>query len=221
MRYIGLVGSLSLTAFLFVSAQNPSQRRGDVPVMHVEKFKLPNGLEVLFSEDHRPPVVGVNIWYHVGPENEEAGRTGFAHLFEHMMFQGSKHVPGDSHFELLQRAGATNVNGTTSFDRTNYYETVPSNQLDLALLLESDRMGYLLDELDQTKLTNQQDVVRNERRQSYENRPYGIVYEGLYHQLFPPQHPYYADVIGSHADIQAARLEDVRNFFWWGYVPNK
>src|SRR5213593_3534940 len=131
----------------------------DVPELKFEKYKLKNGLEVISLEDHRLPLVAVNLWYHVGPANERPGRTGFAHLFEHMMFQGSKHVHGDSHFKLLEGAGASDYNGTTDFDRTNYFETLPSNQLDLALWLESDRMGYLLDVLDQTNLANQQDVV--------------------------------------------------------------
>jgi zinc protease len=200
--------------------QPGSAASGDVPQLKFEKFALANGLEVILSEDHRLPLVAVNLWYHVGPANEEPGRTGFAHLFEHMMFQGSKHVPGDGHFRLLEGAGASDLNGTTDFDRTNYFETVPSNQLELALWLESDRMGYLLETVDQAKLSNQQDVVRNERRQSFENRPYGIVEEALYHQLFPPSHPYYASVIGSHADIQAAELEDVKNFFRLYYAPN-
>ncbi len=154
----------------------------DTPSLPFEKYALANGLEVILSEDHRLPLVAVDLWYHVGPANEAAGRTGFAHLFEHMMFQGSKHVPGDSHFKLLEAAGGTNLNGTTDFDRTNYFETLPSNQLELGLWLESDRMGYLLDELDQAKLSNQQDVVRNERRQSVENEPYGIVDEAVYHE---------------------------------------
>jgi zinc protease len=200
--------------------QSNSAASGDVPQLKFEKFTLANGLEVILSEDHRLPLVAVNLWYHVGPANEEPGRTGFAHLFEHMMFQGSKHVPGDGHFRLLEGAGASDLNGTTGFDRTNYFETVPSNQLELALWLESDRMGYLLETVDQAKLSNQQDVVRNERRQSFENRPYGIVEEALYHQLFPSNHPYYASVIGSHADIQAAKLEDVKNFFRLYYAPN-
>lgn len=192
----------------------------DIPKIDFEKYTLPNGLEVILSEDRRLPMVAVNLWYHVGPANEEPGRTGFAHLFEHMMFQGSKHVPGDSHFRLLEGAGASNMNGTTDFDRTNYFETLPSNQLELGLWLESDRMGYLLDMVDQKNLSNQQDVVRNERRQSVENQPYGIVEEALYHQLFPKTHPYYASVIGSHADIQAAKLEDVKSFFKLYYAPN-
>lgn len=192
----------------------------DIPTIDFEKYVLPNGFEVILSEDHRLPLVAVNLWYHVGPANEDPGRTGFAHLFEHMMFQGSKHVPGDTHFKSLEGAGASSLNGTTDFDRTNYFETVPSNQLELALWLESDRMGYLLDKVDQANLSNQQDVVRNERRQSVENRPYGIVEEALFHQLFPKGHPYYASIIGSHEDIQAAKLEDVKNFFKQYYAPN-
>jgi zinc protease len=191
-----------------------------VPELKFEKYKLENGLEVILSEDHRLPLVAVNLWYHVGPANEVPGRTGFAHLFEHMMFEGSKHVTGNSHFRLLEAAGASDINGTTWFDRTNYFETLPANQLELALWLESDRMGYLPDQLDQANLSNQQDVVRNERRQSVENAPYGIVDEAMFHLLFPKEHPYYADVIGSHADIQAAKLEDVRNFFKLYYAPN-
>ena len=192
----------------------------EVPQLKFEKYKLENGLEVILSEDHRLPMVAVNLWYHVGPANELPGRTGFAHLFEHMMFEGSRHVPGSSHFHQLEAAGASDINGTTDFDRTNYFETLPANQLELALWLESDRMGYLPDKLDQANLSNQQDVVRNERRQSLENAPYGIVEEGMMHQLFPKEHPYYADVIGSHQDIQSAKLEDVRNFFKLYYAPN-
>ena len=190
------------------------------PTIKFEKYTLPNGLVVILSEDHRLPLVSTNIWYHVGPANEVPGRTGFAHLFEHMMFEGSKHVPGNSHIRYMEAAGASDLNGTTDFDRTNYFETLPSNQLELALWLESDRMGYLPDKLDQASLTNQQDVVRNERRQSIENSPYGIVEEAVYHLLFPKSHPYHADVMGSHADIQAAKLEDVRNFFKLYYAPN-
>src|SRR5437588_6642419 len=192
----------------------------EVPQLKFEKYKLENGLEVILSEDHRLPLVAVNLWYHVGPANELPGRTGFAHLFEHMMFEGSRHVPGNAHFHFLEAAGASDINGTTDFDRTNYYETLPSNQLALALWLESDRMGYLPDKLDQANLSNQQDVVRNERRQSVENAPYGIVEEGIFHLLYPKGHPYYADVMGSHEDIQSAKLEDIRNFFKLYYAPN-
>src|SRR5229473_4698338 len=192
----------------------------EVPQLKFEKYKLENGLEVILSEDHRLPMVAVNLWYHVGPANEVAGRTGFAHLFEHMMFEGSRHVPGSAHFHFLEAAGASDINGTTDFDRTNYFETLPSNQLELALWLESDRMGYLLGTLDREKLANQRDVVRNERRQSVENTPYGLVEEQLFHQLFAKDHPYYADVIGSHRDVEAARLNDVREFFRQYYTPN-
>jgi len=198
-------------------AQNPARK---LPTIPFEKYKLENGLEVILSEDHTLPLVSVNIWYHVGPANEKAGRTGFAHLFEHMMFEGSQHVGGKMHFSYLEGAGATDINGTTNFDRTNYYETVPSNQLELALWLESDRMGYLVGTLDIEKLANQRDVVRNERRQGTENSPYGLVEEGLFHELFPTGHPYYPAVIGSHADVEAAKLEDVRDFFRQYYTPN-
>jgi zinc protease len=190
-----------------------------VPELKYEKFTMPNGLVVLLHEDHRLPLVAVDLWYHVGPLNERAGRTGFAHLFEHMMFEGSEHVGEKAHFKYLEGAGATNINGTTDFDRTNYFETVPSNQLELALWLESDRMGFLLEGLDRVKLTNQRDVVRNERRQG-EGTPYNLGDEQLYHMLFPQQHPYYASVIGSHADIEAARINDIRDFHQHFYTPN-
>jgi zinc protease len=202
------------------SQPDPSAAAAAPLKIDFEKFALPNGLDVILSEDHRLPLVAVNIWYHVGPANEEAGRTGFAHLFEHMMFQGSKHVPANAHFKTIEAVGGSDFNGTTDFDRTNYFETMPADHLETALWLESDRMGYLLDDLDQRKLWTQQGVVRNERRQSVENQPYGIVEEELYHQLFPKGHPYYASVIGSHADIQAAKLEDVKAFFKQFYAPN-
>ncbi len=208
-----------VAGFEATSLEAQAPRSSDVPNIAFEKYTLPNGLEVILSEDHRLPLVAVNVWYHVGPANEEPGRTGFAHLFEHMMFNGSKHVPGDSHFKMVEGAGGSDVNGTTGTDRTNYFQTLPANQLELGLWLESDRMGYLLDSLGQAELSNQQDVVRNERRQSYENRPYGIVDEELNHLLFPKGHPYYASIIGSHADIQAAQLDDVRTFFTKYYAP--
>jgi zinc protease len=211
-----------LAGFCFaILAATSGAAQQDVPVPRIafEKFRLPNGLEVILVEDKRLPLVAVNLWYHVGPAQEKPGQTGFAHLFEHMMFQGSKHAPEDAHLQMLEGAGATDLNGTTDFDRTNYFETVPSNQLELALWLESDRMGFLLETLDQAKLSNQQDVVRNERRQSVENRPYGLVDEGLYHTLFPKGHPYYASVIGSHADIESIKLGDVTEFFKRYYSP--
>jgi zinc protease len=208
----GYSGSMALAA-------EPAQSSVHAPTISYQSYKLSNGLEVLLHEDHKLPIVAVDIWYHVGPVKEREGRTGFAHLFEHMMFEGSKHVGEKAHFKHLEQAGATDVNGTTDFDRTNYFETVPANQLETALWLESDRMGFLLDTLDRAKLTNQRDVVRNEKRQG-EGRPYGIVDEEVFHELFPKTHPYYADVIGSHADVEAARLNDVREFFTQYYAPN-
>ena len=206
----------------FAQSRKPSTSAASAqsaPSLNFEKYKLKNGLEVILLEDHRLPLVAVNLWYHVGPANERAGRTGFAHLFEHMMFQGSKHVGDDAHIQMLEGAGASDINGTTDFDRTNYFETLPSNQLELALWLESDRMGFLLDKLDARALENQRDVVRNERREG-ENTPYGLVEEAMWQTLFPKNHPYYAWVIGSHADIEAARLDDVREFFKLYYSPN-
>jgi zinc protease len=214
---------LCLLAALPLALSQPAQSAAAgaaAPKVDYESYRLPNGLTVILSEDKRLPLVSVNLWYHVGPANEKPGRTGFAHLFEHMMFQGSKNVPEDQHFAILEGAGATQINGTTDLDRTNYFETLPSNQLELALWIESDRMGSLLEKLDQTKLSNQQDVVRNERRQSTENQPYGLVEEALFHTLYPKGHPYYGSVIGSHADIEAVRLGDVREFFREFYTPN-
>jgi zinc protease len=212
---------LSIAAVGQAAAPAPARRNWNpLPQIKYEKYTLKNGLDVILHEDHRLPLVAVNIWYHVGPANERPGRTGFAHLFEHMMFEGSQHVGPKAHFRYLEGAGASDINGTTEFDRTNYFETLPSNQLELALWLESDRMGYLLGTLAREKLANQRDVVRNERRESVENAPYGLVEEALYHQLFPKEHPYYADVIGSHQDIEAARLDDVREFFRQYYSPN-
>jgi zinc protease len=224
----GWKGSIFAVVLLALAAaatvldrQNAADRPAPaIPRLTFEKYTLPNGLDVILSGDKRLPIVSVNLWYHVGPANEEAGRTGFAHLFEHMMFQGSKHVPPDTHFRFLEAAGASEINGTTDFDRTNYFETLPSNQLELALWLESDRMGYLLDNIDIRELANQQDVVRNERRQSVENAPYGIAEEAVTQLLYPAGHPYYANVMGSHADIQAAKLEDVKRFFKQYYAPN-
>ena len=189
--------------------------------MHIpiERYTLPNGLRVVLSEDHANPVVAVNLWYNVGSRNERPGRTGLAHLFEHMMFQGSEHVPDTQHVAHVERAGGA-VNGSTWLDRTNYYETVPSHQLELALWLESDRMGFLLPALTQEKLDNQRDVVKNERRQRVENAPYGDWDERLQALVFPPDHPYHHSVIGSMEDLDAASLDDVRDFFRTYYAPN-
>jgi zinc protease len=211
---------LFLLFFSFAAATTPAQAAVTAPDIKFEKYALKNGLEVILSENHRLPLVSVDLWYHVGPANERAGRTGFAHLFEHMMFEGSQHVGPKMHDRYLEGAGASDINGTTDFDRTNYFETLPSNQLELAVWLESDRMGYLLGKLDAERLANQRDVVRNERRQSVENTPYGLVEESLYHRLFPKTHPYFADVIGSHRDIEAAQIDDIREFFRQYYTPN-
>ncbi|MEP6653089.1 MAG: pitrilysin family protein [Myxococcales bacterium] len=191
------------------------------PELPFEKYTLPNGLEVILHEDHRVPQVAVDVWYKVGSKDEQPGRTGFAHLFEHVMFQGSKHVGEDKHFALLQKAGVSNANGSTSEDRTNYFEVLPANQLELALWLESDRMGFLLDRPGlQETFDGQRDVVKNERRQRVENRPMGIVNKITIEALFPPNHPYHHEVIGSMEDLTVASLDDVRNFFNRWYVPN-
>jgi zinc protease len=181
------------------------------------KHTLPNGLDVLLHEDRACPIVAVNLWYHVGSKNEVPGRTGFAHLFEHLMFEGSKHHD-KGYFQPLQGAGAS-LNGSTNADRTNYWEVVPSNALELALWMESDRMGYLLPALTEAKFSNQRDVVLNERRQNYENRPYGLAPMAMLAALFPPDHPYHWTTIGEIADLNAAKLDDVRAFFSTYYHP--
>jgi predicted Zn-dependent peptidase len=189
------------------------------PVIQFEKYQLPNGLEVILAPDPSVPLVAVHLWYHVGAGYEVPGRSGFAHLFEHMMFQGSKHVGEDRHFEVLKNIGAENVNGSTNNDRTNYYEVVPSNQLETALWLESDRMGWLLDLLNKSSLDNQIDVVRNERRQRYDNVPYGKARFAQAEALYPEGHPYRYQVIGKHEDLAHASLDDVKGFFKTWYVP--
>jgi predicted Zn-dependent peptidase len=191
----------------------------DDPKLDVEKYNLPNGLEVILAPDQSMPLVAVNVWYHVGSGDEVPGRSGFAHLFEHMMFQGSKNTGADAHFKILRQIGASNVNGTTTTDRTNYFEVVPSNQLETALWLESDRMGHLLDVLDKKELENQIDVVRNERRQNYDNRPYAKSTFALYEALYPEGHPYRHMTIGKHEDLVAASVDDVKSFFRTWYVP--
>jgi len=185
----------------------------------VETFRLDNGLFVTLSEDHTAPIVAVNLWYHVGSANEKAGRTGFAHLFEHMLFQGSAHVASNEHFELIQRAGGT-LNGSTWLERTNYFETVPSNELALALWLEADRMGDLLPAMTQEKLDTQRDVVKNERRWSVDNQPYGTMLEKLQELVFPRSHPFEHSLIGSMEDLSAASLDDIAQFFVTYYTPD-
>lgn len=185
----------------------------------IETFHLDNGLSVTLSEDHTAPIVAVNLWYHVGSANERPGRTGFAHLFEHMLFQGSAHVGSNEHFELIQRAGGT-LNGSTWLERTNYFETVPSNELALALWLEADRMGELLPAMTQEKLDTQRDVVKNERRWSVDNQPYGTMLEKLQELVFPPAHPFRHSLIGSMEDLSKASLDDVAQFFATYYTPD-
>ena len=185
----------------------------------VESYRLPNGLHVVLSEDHTAPIVAVNLWYHVGSANERLERTGFAHLFEHMLFQGSEHVDANEHFELVQRAGGT-LNGSTWLDRTNYYETLPSNQLALALWLEADRMGRYLPGLTQQKLDTQRDVVKNERRWSVDNQPYGTWWEKLPALCFPEDHPFHHSLIGSMEHLSDASLDDVADFFRTYYTPD-
>jgi zinc protease len=182
-----------------------------------EIHELDNGLRVILQPDRSSPVVAVHLMYHVGSKNERPGGTGFAHLFEHLLFQGSEHVAEAEHFRLVQEAGGT-LNGSTWFDRTNYFETVPSHQLDLALWLEADRMGWFLASITQAKLDNQRDVVKNERRQSYENRPYGLATETVLQHAFPPGHPYRHPTIGYMEDLDRASLDDVKDFFrtWYG-----
>jgi zinc protease len=181
------------------------------------KHTLDNGLDVLLHEDHSCPIVAVNVWYHVGSKNERPGKTGFAHLFEHLMFEGSEHYDR-GFFHPLQAAGAS-LNGSTNADRTNYWEVVPANALELALWMESDRMGYLLPALTEAKFSNQRDVVLNERRQNYENRPYGLASMALLAGLFPPDHPYHWTTIGEIADLHAVQLEEVQAFFRRYYHP--
>lgn len=219
MRYCRLL-ALILMMTTFAPPTGAQSAPPPLPTVAFEKTTLPNGLQVILVEDRRLPIVAVNIWYHVGPANEAPGLTGFAHLFEHMMFAQTRHIPRGMADRLLEGAGATDSNGGTGYDQTSYYDTVPSNQLELALWVHADRMGYLLDVLDQKALTNQQDVVRNERRETVEDEPYGLVQEALAHALFPKGHPYYASIIGSHADIQNAKLDDVRQFFQRYYGPN-
>jgi len=220
LRFVAVCAAAAVATVLVAApASAQAKPESKLPTIAYETYTLPNGLKVITHEDHRLPLVAVDLWYHVGPLNERPGRTGFAHLFEHMMFEGSEHVGEKAHIKYVQGAGATDVNGTTDFDRTNYFETLPANQLELGLWLESDRMGFLMEGLNRDLLKNQRDVVRNERRQG-EGRPYEVASEQLFHLLYPKGHPYYGSVIGSHADIEAARIADIRDFHQQFYTPN-
>jgi zinc protease len=218
LRILPRTGFLSTVA-LVASATIATLSAQAVPSIPHEKYTLPNGLEVILSEDHSVPVVAVNTWFHVGSGDESLGRTGFAHLFEHIMFMGSENVPVGKFDQWLEAAGGNN-NGSTNSDRTNYYEWMPSNALPLALWLDADRMGRLLQTMDLPKLDLQRDVVKNERRQSYDNVPYGRAYETILAALYPSAHPYSHSTIGSMTDLSAASLEDVKNFFRTYYAPN-
>jgi len=201
---------------LLCAAAIPQDVRIAVPYTY---FVLPNGLRVILHEDHSTPTVSVNMWYHAGSSREKPGRTGFAHLFEHILFEGSGHVAEGDFDNFLEAAGGNN-NGSTNPDRTNYYETIPSNALDLALFLESDRMGYLLEAMSPGKVDGQRDVVKNERRQRYENSPYGLAFPTLGENLYAADHPYHWPTIGYMEDLSAASYEDVGDFFKKYYAPN-
>ena len=220
--------SLAVSLLCLVAANAGAQAKapaGKSPELRIDftRETLPNGLNVIYHVDHSTPVAAVLLWYNVGSKMEQPGRTGFAHLFEHMMFQGSKNVAKGQHFALLEAAGGrggADINGTTNWDRTDYFEQLPSNQVELALWLEADRMGTLLDAMDQAKLDNQREVVKNERRQGVDNQPYGVWLERMGEALFPEGHPYHHSVIGSMTDLSAASLTDVENFFKTYYAPN-
>ena len=207
-----------LSFFAYFGLFSPALAEEPVPTIPFETYKLDNGLNVILSQDSSIPFVQVNLWYNVGSKDETPGLSGFAHLFEHLMFQGSEHYDQE-YFAALEEVGAS-VNGTTSFDRTNYYEGVPAEQLPLALWIESDRMGWLLPALTESKLKNQQEVVRNERRQRYEVTPFGEVWVWIFENLYPAGHPYHIPTIGTHEDIENAKMDDVKAFFEKWYVPS-
>lgn len=206
-------------ACVMLAASSAALGAQSIPRISFEKYTLPNGLEVILHQDHTTPMVAVDTWFHVGSGDEKAGHTGFAHLFEHLMFMGSEHVPTGQFDQLLEAAGGNN-NGSTTTDRTDYYETTPSNALPLALYLDSDRMGFLLQALDSAKVDLQRNVVKNERRQRVDNVPYGKANKTILAVLYPKAHPYSWPVIGSMADLSAATLEDVKTFFRTYYAPN-
>jgi zinc protease len=195
------------------------ERTGSELVIPYEKYVLPNGLTVVVHEDHSDPVVHVDVTYHVGSAREEVGKSGFAHFFEHMLFQGSDNVADEQHFKIVQEAGGT-LNGSTNRDRTNYYETVPSNQLEKMLWLEADRMGFFLDAVTQQKFEVQRATVKNERGQRYDNVPYGLAYEKYSTTLYPYGHPYSWLTIGYVEDLNRVNVEDLKNFFLRWYGPN-
>lgn len=216
------IGLSALVLALALPDAIAAQSTPRVKIAYVED-SLPNGLHIVYSVDRSTPVTAVEVMYNVGSKSEQVGKTGFAHLFEHMMFKGSRNVPDGQHWALLEKAGGragADINGTTSWDRTNYFEQVPSNQLDLALWLEADRMATLTETLTQAKLDNQREVVKNERRQSYDNQPYGSWLEKALTYVYPESHPYHHSVIGSMVDLTNASVDDVKSFFKTYYAPN-
>lgn len=221
-KLTNLAGAIAALAVIATAGVDPAiggdSASADPSITH-ERYTLDNGLEVILHQDNSVPIVAVDVWYHVGSGNERVGRSGFAHLFEHMLFQGSEHVGEDRHFAVLQNVGATGVNGTTNTDRTNYFEVVPSHQLETALWLESDRLGYLLPVVTRKSLDNQIEVVRNERRQRIDNVPYGPTFMKMVETLYPEGHPYRYSVIGKHEDLANASVEDVTDFYKTWYVP--
>src|SRR5215217_3423310 len=210
---------VGFTAFSQAKLVEKVTKTGNEIVIPYEKYVLPNGLTVVVHEDHSDPVVHVDVTYHVGSAREEIGKSGFAHFFEHMMFQGSDNVGDEQHFKIVSQAGGT-LNGTTNRDRTNYFETLPSNQLETALWLEADRMGFLLDAVTQKKFEIQRSTVKNERGQNYDNRPYGLVYEKNSAALYPYGHPYSWTTIGYMEDLNRSNVNDLKNFFLRWYGPN-
>lgn len=225
MKYAYLGFALAAIAAPRADAQKAASASSKAPHVRVNftEETLPNGLHVIYSVDKSTPVVATEVMYNVGSKNEEPNRTGFAHLYEHMMFKGSKNVPDGQHFALLEKAGAragADINGTTAWDRTNYFEQVPSNYLELGLWLEADRMGTLTEVLTKEKLDNQREVVKNEKRQSFDNQPYGSWIEKLLAGVYPDNHPYHHSVIGSMEDLSAASVADVTKFFKTYYAPN-
>src|SRR6186713_832318 len=219
-RFAMKVLRLIVPVLLFTSAAFAAPKPAPLPSVDIpyEKFVLANGLTLIVHEDHKAPVVAVNVWYHVGSKDERPGRTGFAHLFEHLMFNGSENH-NDEFFRPMEAAGATKMNGTTWLDRTNYFQNVPTSALDMTLWMESDRMGHLLGAIDQAALDEQRGVVQNEKRQG-ENQPYGRSYNALVSKIYPKTHPYGHTVIGSMNDLNAASLEDVKSWFRSWYGPN-
>src|SRR5690554_124170 len=222
LRALALATGLALASLVPLHSPDalakPSATAGPVADIPYEEFTLPNGLRVIVHTDRKAPIVAVNIWYHVGSKNELPGRTGFAHLFEHLMFQGSENYNGEF-FEPFELVGATDQNGTTNSDRTNYFQNVPTTALDMALWMESDRMGHFLGSVTQELLDEQRGVVQNEKRQG-ENQPYGLVWDALSRASYPKGHPYHHSVIGSMSDLNAASLEDVKRWFRDWYGPN-